>query len=55
MKAENKVLLEAFRLYKWNDCYQLYWTEEMSIHPQTAVSMKFNTKKEALEFLNDHV
>jgi len=55
MKAENKVLLEAFRLYRWNNCYQLYWTKEMSIHPQTSIKMNFNTKKEALEFLKDHV
>jgi len=51
---EKPKLLEAFRLYKWNDCYQLYWTEEMSNYPQTAIEMKFNTKKEALKFLSDH-
>ena len=55
MKAENKVLLEAFRLYRWNNCYQLYWTTEMSTQNDTSFVMKFNTKKEALEFLNDHV
>ena len=55
MKTKNRVLSEAFRLYKLNDGYELYWTEEMSIYPNTSVKMKFNTKKEALKFLNEHV